>query len=201
LASQGGHYPVIDDQLDFLKQQLTRLKPAHDKLQRAVILATHHPPLSADAKHGGSSGIIKDIDSCCKAAGLWPDVVLSGHAHLYQRFTRVVNNGQERPYIVSGSGGFAATAPKDMPKSAPIKSGDHTLEIVPLVDFGYLTVETDGRTVTAAFKTSDANGVTPRDSVTVDVKSGKIEQLATPAGSGRSAAPPTPKKQRHPARR
>jgi hypothetical protein len=58
ISSQGGHFPVIDDQLAFLKQQLTRLKPAHDKLQRAVILATHHPPLSADAKHGGSSGII-----------------------------------------------------------------------------------------------------------------------------------------------
>jgi len=181
ISSQGGHFPLVDDQLDFLKSQLARLKPAHDKLQRAVILATHHPPLSADAKHGGSSGMIKDIDSCCKAAGLWPDMLLSGHAHLYQRFTRVVNKGQETPYIVSGSGGFAATAPQTLPKSVPIKSGDHTLVIDPIVDFGYLTLETDGRTVTATFQTSDATGVKVRDSVTVDVKAGKIVK---PAGPG-----------------
>jgi len=189
ISSQGGHYPISDDQLGFLKSQLARLKPAHDKLQRAVILATHHPPLSADAKHGGSTGLVKDLDSCCKAAGLWPDMVLSGHAHLYQRFTRVVNNGQETPYIVSGSGGFAATRPKDMPTSAPIKSGDQTLEIDPIVDFGYLTLETDGRTVTATFQTSDASGVRVRDSVTVDVKSGKIVNPAAPGASGGGATP------------
>jgi len=197
ISSQGGHYPVVDDQLNFLKQQLTRLKAAHDKQQRAVILATHHPPLSADAKHGGSTGILKDIDTCCKAAGLWPDMLFSGHAHLYQRFTRVVNNGQETPYIVSGSGGFAATAPKAMPKTAPIKSGDHTLEIVPIVDFGYLTIETDGRTITATFKTSDSTGVKQRDTVTVDIKSGKIVS-PTAAKSDGKAAPPSKKKRRSP---
>jgi hypothetical protein len=37
--------------------------------------------------------------------------VLSGHAHLYQRFTRKVD-GREIPYIVCGSGGFAITPPK-----------------------------------------------------------------------------------------
>jgi hypothetical protein len=188
ISSQGGHFPVVDDQLTFLKQQLTRLKPAHDKLQRAVILATHHPPLSADAKHGGSTGILKDIDSCCKASGLWPDMVLSGHAHLYQRFTRVVNNGQQTPYIVSGSGGFAATAPQSLSKTAPITIGDHTLEIVPIVDFGYLTIQTDGKTITATFKTSDATGVTERDSVTVDVKSGKIVNPAAPGGKSKAPA-------------
>lgn len=187
ISSQGGHYPLIDDQLAFLKAQLARVKPAHDKLQRAVILALHHPPLSADAKHGGSSGIIKDLDTCCKAANLWPDMVLSGHAHLYQRFTRVVNNGQQTPYIVSGSGGYAATKPKTVPKSVPITSGDHTLEIVPIVDFGYLTIQTDGKTITATFKTSDSTGVHTRDSVTIDIKSGKIETLAPPAGASPAA--------------
>jgi hypothetical protein len=116
-------------------------------------------------------------------------MVLSGHAHLYQRFTRVVNNGQQTPYIVSGSGGFAATAPKTMPKSAPVKSGDHTLEIVPIVDFGYLTIETDGRTIKSTFQTSDASGVVERDSVTVDVKSGKIVSPAGIGASGKAGKP------------
>src|SRR5579863_8734981 len=105
ISSQGGHFPIGDDQLAFLKSELARLKPDRSAGKRAVILAIHHPPLSADAKHGGSLGIQKDIDACCKAAGLWPDVVLSGHAHLYQRFTRTVAaaNGKETPYIVAGS--------------------------------------------------------------------------------------------------
>jgi hypothetical protein len=172
ISSQGGHYPISDDQLDFLKKHLARLKPMRDNLQHTVVLATHHPPLSADAKHGGSAGIIKDIDACCKAVGLWPDLVLSGHAHLYQRFTRVVN-GKETPYIVSGSGGFAATAPKNLPP-APITVGDHTLVIDPIVDFGYLTIETNGRTLAVTFKTSDASGTDVKDTVSVDLKAGKI---------------------------
>jgi len=192
ISSQGGHFPVSDDQLDFLKEQLVRLKPMRDKLQRAIVLATHHPPLSADAKHGGSTGIIKDIDTCCKAAGVWPDIVLSGHAHLYQRFTRVVN-GKETPYIVSGSGGYAATAPTKLPP-APITVGDHTLAVDPIVDFGYLTIETDGRTLSVTFRTSDASGTGIRDTVSVDLKAGKIVTGAiigsTPASPKKKAAKP-----------
>lgn len=180
LSSQGGHFPIADDQLSFLKSELARLKPLRAAGKLAVVLAVHHPPLSADAKHGGSTGVQKDIDACCKAAGLWPDLVLSGHAHLYQRFTRTVANGQETPYIVAGNGGFSATAPKGLPK-APIKVGDHTMEIDPIVDFGYVTVETDAKTITVTFKTADQNGVAIRDSVAVDLKAGKLLSGGMPA--------------------
>src|SRR6202035_2458021 len=93
ISSQGGHFPISDDQLAFLKGELARLKPDRQAHKRAVIIALHHPPLSADAKHGGSTGIMKDLDDCCQAAGLWPDMILSGHAHLYQRFTRTLPSG------------------------------------------------------------------------------------------------------------
>ena len=173
ISSQGGHFPIVDDQLDFLKSELTRLKPDREAHKRAIIVAVHHPPLSADAKHGGSTGIGKDLDACCKAAGIWPDILFSGHAHLYQRFTRNVANGKQTPYIVAGSGGFSATTPKKLPP-APITVGDHTLEINPIVDFGYLTVETDARTITVTFKTADGGPVVVRDSVSVDLKTGRI---------------------------
>ena len=173
ISSQGGHFPIVDDQLDFLKSELTRLKPDRVAQKRAIIVAVHHPPLSADAKHGGSTGIMKDLDACCKSAGLWPDVLLSGHAHLYQRFTRNLPNGQQTPYIVAGSGGFAATTPKHLPP-APITVGDYTLEINPIVDFGYITVETDARTITLTFKTADGGPVVVRDSVSVDLTKGRI---------------------------
>ena len=111
LSSQGGHFPLVNDQLAFLQSELRRLQPDRLAGHRAVVLAVHHPPLSADVKHGGSTGLQADLDTACQAAGLWPDAVLSGHAHLCQRFTRVVAKGQQTPYVVSGSGGFAVTPP------------------------------------------------------------------------------------------
>jgi hypothetical protein len=141
LSSQWGRYPVGDEQTRFLANELDRLKPARMNGERAIVLAVHHPPLSIDSKHGGTKGLSDDIDACCKKAGLWPDVVLSGHAHLFQRFSRSVD-GHEIPYIVSGSGGFAATRPRDG-IVAPYVQGDITLAFGPLVNFGYLQLTVD----------------------------------------------------------
>src|SRR5579864_2758182 len=190
ISSQGGHFPLVNDQLDFLKEELGRLKPDRMAGKRAILIAVHHPALSVDAKTGGSGGLMQDIDSCCKAAGLWPDAVLSGHAHLYQRFTRMVN-GRQVPYIVCGSGGFAATAPMQSAPPAGTVIGDHTLEVDPIVKFGYLTLTCDAKTLAVSFKTAPRGGpVTQMDSVTLDLASGKI----TASGSGAAPKPgPHPK--------
>lgn len=143
ISSQGKKYPIGDDQLTFLKQELTRLKSDRETHSRAIVLAVHHPPLSCDVRHGGSTGLSNDIDDCCRAAGIWPDAVLAGHAHLYQRYTRKMPGGTQIPYIVAGCGGFAATRPMQGLPKAPATVGDHTLAIDPIVDFGYLTVAVD----------------------------------------------------------
>jgi hypothetical protein len=162
-------------------------------MERAVIIATHHPPLSADSKHGGSTGMMKDIDDCCEAAGLWPDVVLSGHAHLYQHFTRI-KNGRQVPYVVSGSGGYAATPPMGkLPPHLPVTVGDHTLEKKPIVNYGYLTITTDAKTLTITFKTADETGVTVRDTIELDLQAGTIKGSAAPAPA-KPARPPKKKK-------
>jgi kumamolisin len=175
VSSQGGTYPINDDQLQFLIGELTRLKSARAANQRAVIIACHHPPASTDSKHGGTTGLAKDIDAAAQAAGLWPDAVLSGHAHLYQRFTRSVD-GRQIPYIVAGSGGFSATAPQAGLPPAPVTVGEYTLEIDPIVAFGYLTVTVDMSgsepTLGVAFKSTD--GATEHDSVTVALSTGTI---------------------------
>ena len=144
ISAQGGRYPTLagDHQLDFLKAELQRLAPARKAGERAVIIACHHPPVSVDSKHGGSTGLAGDIDTAARAAGFWPDAVLSGHAHLYQRFTRKVD-GREIPYVVSGSGGFAATKPVGGLPNAPVTIGEYTLVKQPIVEFGYLTVTVD----------------------------------------------------------
>jgi hypothetical protein len=182
ISTQGGAFPALnDEQLNFLQAQLLRLKMLKTTSPRAVILALHHPPLSADAKHGGSTGPVTDIDASCVAAGFWPDMVLSGHAHLYQRFTRTIAaaGNKQTPYIVSGSGGYAATPPQFSLPPPPVTVGDATLEVDPIVAFGYLTLSCDGATLTASFTTADASGVQVRDTVSVDLASGTIGTLPT----------------------
>ncbi len=175
ISSQGGRYPTVnDDQLAFLTAELTRLAPARKALERAVIVATHHPPASVDSAHGGTTGLADDIDKACHDAGFWPDAVLSGHAHLYQRFTRATG-GRRFPYVVAGSGGFAATKPKSGLPPAPVTVGEYTLERDPIVEFGYLTVTvsmSSRPTLKIAF--NDRTNTLTHDSVTVHLKSGKL---------------------------
>jgi hypothetical protein len=197
ISSQNGKFPLVDDQLDFLTSELQRLKQLRKSEARAVAIAVHHPPLSADAKHGGSTSLSNDIDSCCKKAGLWPDAVFSGHAHLYQRFTRNVNSRQS-PYLVAGSGGFAATPPQSKLGQIPLTIGDATLEIKPIIQFGYLTVTVDAKTLTSTFYSATRQGKSQMDSIILNLATGQITsksaQTAKAAPAGKSARPAKPPK-------
>ncbi len=182
ISSQGGQYPTMnDDQVTFLQAELTRLKPARDAGERAVLIAVHHPPASADAVHGGTVGLSNDIDAACTAAGLWPDAVLSGHAHLYQRFSRAVPGlSRAIPYVVSGSGGFSLASPQTGVK-AGTTVGQFTLVTAPKIDFGYLTLVVDmtGAVGTLTISYLSVSQANTRDTVTVKL---------TPAAG---APPPT----------
>ncbi len=115
ISSEDGHWPGVPDfQLDFLKAQLQRIKT--EQYKGAVLLAMHHPPFSyapqgrpgRGGNHGGSPKMLKQIDTICKDAGVYPHAVLSGHVHNYQRFTRALRFGGkdiEVPFVVCGSGG------------------------------------------------------------------------------------------------
>ena len=177
ISSQNGAYATLagDQQLHFLQAELERLAPARKAGERAVIIACHHPPASVDANHGGGSGLAQDIDTASRAAGFWPDAILSGPAHLYQRFTRNVE-GREIPYIVAGSGGFAATPPVGGLPKTPITAGEYTLNRPPLVEFGYLTVTVDmtGRDHHLSITFNDRTNTTTHDTTHLNLKTGKI---------------------------
>lgn len=177
ISSQGGQYPTLDGdhQLAFLQAELQRLAPARKAGERAVIIACHHPPASVDAKHGGSSGLANDIDTASRQAGFWPDAVLSGHAHLYQRFTRRVE-GREIPYIVAGSGGFSATPPRTKLPPAPITVGEYTLVNDPIIEFGYLTITIDmtGRDHHLTITFNDRTNTHTHDTLHLNLKTGHI---------------------------
>ncbi len=200
ISSQGGHYPISDVQLTFLTSELQRLAPDQAAGKRAILVAVHHPPLSCDAKTGGSFGLTQDIDTCCKNAGVYPDMILNGHSHLYQRFTRTVN-GRSVPYICSGSGGYAATAPMDGTPPAGTVVGDHKLEVAPIAQFGYLTLTCDGKTLTANFKMAPRGSATViKDTVSVNLKTGQLTENGIGNSAGTPTAPTTPTKPTAPAK-
>jgi hypothetical protein len=181
ISSQGGVYPsMTDDQLHFLHAELRRLAPARKAGERAVIVACHHPPVSIDAKHGGTTGLADDVDSASRAAGFWPDAVLSGHAHLYQRFTRHVD-GREIPYVVAGSGGFAATAPRAGLPAAPLTIGEYTLVQQSIIEFGYLTATVDmsKKTSYLTIKFQSRSNLKVQDTLILNLKTGKIRKSRT----------------------
>lgn len=170
ISDQGGMYKALDSrQVDFLTAALKRVKS--DKFPGAVIIAAHHPAFTGGSVHGGSPAMLTDIDSACKAAGVWPHAVFSGHAHSYQRYTRTINNLQI-PFLVAGCGGHAPLSSMRATYRTPYKIDDTlTLENYDDKDFGYMRVVVNAQTLRIEFHlSSDGPTVkTPNDVVTVNL--------------------------------
>lgn len=101
---------IGNDQVSFLTAQLQAAlaaRQADPQNPQALILAVHHPPFTGSSQHFPSAAMLAEIDACCQQAGIWPDLVLSGHAHLYERYTRTMAaDGRQIAYVVAGNGGY-----------------------------------------------------------------------------------------------
>jgi acid phosphatase type 7 len=126
---------------------------------RALVLTLHHPPYSADAYHGGSASMGALIDRATAAAGRTPDLILSGHVHNYQRFTRKVGAGV--PYIVSGAGGYhnlhaMASGIGTLPWA--VSGSDVTLDAYNDNDWGWLALTIDATSIGGSYVAVDSTG-------------------------------------------
>lgn len=197
-TSEGGTEGVIanskigDAQLIFLKQQLAAARAERDKGQgRALVIATHHPPFTGSPSHVPSPTMLKQIDQACSAAGIQPDLHLSGHAHLYERYTRTVG-GKQIPYLVAGTGGYynlpglkptsrRPPAPKP-PLSGTDSSGNPLrLEVYNDNTFGYLRLTVSLTSIAGVFVTVDpTSGKTGvGDTFTVDLHASTVSGSAS----------------------
>jgi hypothetical protein len=95
---EGGR--LDDHQISWLHTELTTAPT-----DRALILTMHHPALSADNHHSGSLYIDELLDQAIATSGRTPDLVVAGHVHNYQRFTRT-REARQVPYLVAGAGGY-----------------------------------------------------------------------------------------------
>jgi hypothetical protein len=94
----GGH--LEPPQIEWLTGELA--DAADDK---PLIVSLHHPPYSVDSHHGGSEEMGKILDKAFDDSKRTPDLVMSGHVHDYQRFTR--RRGEETiRYVVVGNSGY-----------------------------------------------------------------------------------------------
>ncbi len=180
-----GH-SIGNAQLTFLQQQLKQAAAERAKGQwRALVIATHHPPFTGSPDHVPSPTMLQQIDQACTAAGIQPDLHLSGHAHLYERYTRTIGKKQV-PYLVAGMGGYynlpglkpgtPAPTPKT-PMSGKDSTGNPlTLETYNDNTFGFLRMTVSPSAITGVFITVDpSSGKTGvGDSFTVDLKANTV---------------------------
>jgi acid phosphatase type 7 len=161
---------------------------------RALILTLHHPPYSADAYHGGSKQMGDLIDRATKAAGRWPDLILSGHVHDYQRFTRNINNGV--PYIVSGAGGYhnlhsMASGIGTLPW--PVPGSDVTLEAYDDHDWGWLALSITKTSIAGNYVAVDTSGASRiADTFAVPIAGAPTPPPVPPAPPTPPSPPPQP---------
>jgi hypothetical protein len=144
-----------------------------DKFQGAVIVAVHHPP-QVVGRHGCSPAMLKQMDACFSSTGVHPHAVLSGHAHNYQRYTRL-EGGRQTPYVVAGMGGHNSQAPFGnmvSPPRPPFTTGQFRCDNYS-PNYGYLRVVVTQQQLRIEYHdaTTGLNSKSPSDVVTVDLAS------------------------------
>ncbi len=177
ISSMNGNYPQVGDaQKQFLISELKRLAPARNNNKTAVILAVHHPPYEgADVS---TKDYCDDLDDAFKQGGLWPDVVLSGHAHDYERYARDIN-GRKIPYIVAGCGGYnyGRKGPSDPHLKVPanMTAKDPSLQAY-VNSFGYLKVKVTAGKLAVIFNCTDPAYGPAFDSIVVDLATHQVTE-------------------------
>src|ERR1019366_525024 len=113
-------------------------------------------------------------------AGIWPDLVLSGHAHLYERYTRIMkSDGRKIPYAVAATGGyfnlsgfkFGGHGAKPLPGTVGTDRQGNQVRLEHFDDtrFGFLRVAVTATTITCEFVEADeqSHATTVADAATV----------------------------------
>jgi hypothetical protein len=207
--------PEEDDQPQYqwLVRTLQDIRKAED--ERVVFLVVHYPPYSAAVNfrergnpnlgptprppHKTLEPLGNLLQQAFRESRRWPDIVLSAHAHLYQRLTYTCADGRQIPYLIAGSGGHGPVerltrpcgrnqsgGPADQPPAVVFPPGlslpaDDRVDVAAFndQDFGFLRITVDGtkrRLIGEFFRvsgSSNSSGPLPGvvDSFTLDLRS------------------------------
>lgn len=151
-------------QVDWLTSSLKTIAKAKDG--KPLVIATHHPPYSQSG-HSGSTEMNQTIDDACTAAGVVPDLFLSGHSHNYQRYTRRLG-GKQVPYIVVGTGGMPPQ-PVASATGQPVVGATGLTYDAAVSSCGYLYVTISATQLKTEFWQLGAQHTKAYDTVTVNL--------------------------------
>jgi hypothetical protein len=201
-------HPHRTPQYDWLVAQLKDLKhhlSTHGR--KAVLLAVHYPPYSGAANFAQRGDptlgpthatharpLAMELQRAFEESGQRPDVVLSAHAHLYQRLTYTYADGAEIPYLVAGSGGHAPVedlwrrcdgttrAPRRAPPFDAILPPGCALgpgarvQVVVYNDqsFGFLQLTVSAETLAGEFFAIQQGSPTPADAFRLDLRTHRL---------------------------
>jgi hypothetical protein len=186
-------------QLTFLEQQLaTALAQRTQGDVRALIIAVHHPPFTGSSSHTPNPVMLTDIDNACTQAGILPDLVLSGHSHLYERYTRDIQ-GHQVPFVVAGTGGYfnlstfitgsGGKAPTPPVTGTDADGNPLTLEAYNDTQWGFLRLTANATSLTCEFLAIGTSGsASVQDSFALDLNTHMLT-----SGGAAITPPPKPK--------
>src|SRR5579871_3573262 len=171
------------DQIDWFRGELAAADPT-----LALVVAVHHPPFSGDTEHSGSTEVETALFDSFDATNRYPNLILSGHVHNYQRFTKVVqmpNGARQIPCVVAGAGGYTKLGRlhniNGQPPVAPLPIGaDLTLEQYDQDNFGFLRFEVSTTQITGTYTSAPytaGNAPTPNvvDTFFVDLVNNTVQ--------------------------
>jgi hypothetical protein len=175
---------IHQDQIDWFRSELTAADP-----DLAVIVTVHHPPFSGDLDHSGSTEVYKVLFDSFSAVNRYPNLILSGHVHNYQRFTHVIQRPTspiQIPCVVAGAGGYTRLGKLQKINgafpTAPLPIGnDLTLEQYDQRNFGFLRLEVSKSQIVGRYFSDQFPSPTPSptlvESFAVDLGSQTVQTL------------------------
>jgi acid phosphatase type 7 len=176
---------IHQDQIDWFRGELRAADP-----NLALVVAVHHPPDSGDVEHTGSNAVAKVLFDSFAATSRYPNLILSGHVHNYQRFTRQMQGpkGQlQVPLVVAGAGGYKTLRPLQKingqyPQTPLTIDSNLTLEAYDQTNFGFLRLEISKSQIVGTYLSAPAalpGGEPPTaqvaDSFTVDLERNTVQ--------------------------
>jgi acid phosphatase type 7 len=192
---------IHQDQIDWFQGEMTAADAS-----KALIVAVHHPPFSGDTEHSGSSAVYEVLSESFQAVKRYPNLILSGHVHNYQRFTEVVQGPKGKlqlPYVVAGAGGYTNLGTLHTVNGAPPPSplplaNNLTLEQYDQTNFGFLRLEVSKNEIVGTYLSAPyVAGGTPAAKVVDTFTINLANNTVATGTAGKSIVPAqgrTPKK-------
>ena len=204
----------VNPQYQWLIKTLSEVKEKGEP--KALVIALHYPPYSGGAnfrergdpnlgpteRQGRLQPLSALLQQAYRETKQYPDLVLSAHAHLYQRITYRHADGRQIPYLIVGSGGHLPIenlfetctktqlerkpAPLDLviPPGSDLPTGDvANVAAYNDTDFGFvrLTIDLNKKKLTgeffAAFRSGASSSAIPElaDSFVLDLTAKRVQ--------------------------